>query len=192
MACLSSGSPCRPIYCERAYGQRSLHRRLLPFLWSHRHPTRSLFQRSPDAKVGDLHLYRDSIVTAIRDNPGKRAKALATLLLDRYKVVRVQWDALRVYIEREDLYKVAASAPSTPKQSLPAPSSPIARDASPPPAARAMPTSNVKIADLPLYRDIIVAAIKANPGKRACALSTVLANDYALVVHWSALKTYCD
>ena len=44
----------------------------------------------PDAKIGDLHAYRDSIVAAIRENPDKRAKVLASMLLDRYKVVRVQ------------------------------------------------------------------------------------------------------
>ena len=57
----------------------------------------------PDAKLGDLPSYHGSIVTAIRENPNKRAKAMATLLLDRYKVVRVHWHALQPYIGRESL-----------------------------------------------------------------------------------------
>ena len=113
-----------------------------------------------------MHAYRDSIVTAIRENPDKRAKALATLLLDRYKVVRVRWDAIKTYIDREKLYDVALAAPVTPQRPVAASGSPIARETSPAPPVRSMPTSNVNIADLPAYRDTIIAAVKANQGMR--------------------------
>jgi len=54
-----------------------------------------------------------------------------------------------------------------------------------------MPTSNVKIAELPAYRDTIIAAIKANQGMRKERLAAVLSRDYSLPVHWKALDTFC-
>ena len=109
----------------------------------------------PVARIADLPLYRDAILSAIRDNPGKRAKALATLLDERYEVCKVGWDALKTYIDREKLYDIASSARVTPMRSVAASSSF---------GICATPTENVKIGDLPSYRDVIIRAIKANPG----------------------------
>ena len=55
------------------------------------------------AKVADLPRYRDSIIEAIRDNPGKRSKALAHILRKRY-AVDVDWAALHDYLKRDNLY----------------------------------------------------------------------------------------
>ena len=145
-----------------------------------------------DAKIADLPRYRDNIIAAIRSNPGKKAKALVSIALSDY-AVRVQWQALHTYIDREKLYDIAAAAPSTPMRSTGAPSTPTGApmQASP---VRASPRRKVyaKIADLPLYKHRIVEAIKANPGKRDKALSAELERNYALVVYFMALKKYCD
>ena len=52
-------------------------------------------QSIPVARIADLPRYRDAIITAIRENPGKCDKALATFLLDRYKVCQVHWATLK-------------------------------------------------------------------------------------------------
>ena len=116
-----------------------------------------------DAKIGDLPRYRNNILSAIRDNPGKSAIALATIL-ERNHSVRVHFQALRKFIAREKLYEVASP-------SAPAPSTPIGRgtgsmQTSP---VRASPRRrvNVKIRDLPLYTHRIVKAIKSNPGRKS-------------------------
>ena len=147
-----------------------------------------------DAKIGDLPAYRDRILLAIQSNPGSKAVALVAFLEKTYSV-RVHFQALRKYIERENLFEAATTAPCTPIRSTGAPATPIGApmQASP---ARPMRSPgkkiHAKIADLPRYKHRIVAAIKANPGKRHKALSSALERDYALVVHWNALWKYCD
>ena len=63
-----------------------------------------------EAKIGDLPSHRDSIVHAIRSNPGIKSIALATILEKSYSV-RVHHAALRKFIDREKLYEAAAAAP---------------------------------------------------------------------------------
>ena len=50
--------------------------------------------------------------------------------------------------------------------------------------------ADVKIGQLPEYHSTIVAAISKYPHKRANALSTVLNDEYGLLVKWKALQTY--
>ena len=136
-----------------------------------------------DAKIGDLPRYREMIIAAIRSNPCRRAKYIAGVMLSDY-AVKVNWDALRVYIDREGLYDAAVASPSTPMRPTGAPSTPTgaAMQASP---VRTSPRQKVyaKIGDLPRYKKRIVDAIKANPGKRERKLAGVLETDYALVVN---------
>ena len=63
----------------------------------------------PVALISDLPLYRDAILIAIRDNPGKREKFLARALLERYMVCRVHWATLKDYIKHERLYDVVGT-----------------------------------------------------------------------------------
>ena len=47
-------------------------------------------------------------------------------------------------------------------------------------------TGDVKIGDLPIYRDTIIAAISKYPQKRAQTLVTVLSQEFSLLVKWKA------
>ena len=58
-------------------------------------------QSIPVARIADLPRYRDAIIIATRENPGKRDKALARLLFERYKVCRVHWATLKDYIKQD-------------------------------------------------------------------------------------------
>ena len=49
-----------------------------------------------------------------------------------------------------------------------------------------------KIGDLPRYREQLLAAIRANPGKKAKLLAPIMLHDYAVSRHWKALETYID
>ena len=128
------------------------------------------------------------------EHPGSKAIALAAFLEKTYSL-RVHFQALRKYIERENLFQAAATAPCTPIRSTGAPATPIGApmQASPARTPRRSPGKKVraKIGDLPRYRHRIVAAIKANPGKRKKQLSAELERNYALVVHFETLDKYC-
>ena len=147
-----------------------------------------------DAKIGDLPAHRERILLAIRSNPGSKAIALAAFLEKTYSV-RVHFQALRKYIERENLFEAATTAPCTPIRSTGAPATPIGApmQASPARTPRRSPGKKVhaKIGDLPRYKHRIVAAIKANPGKRKKQLSAELERNYALVVHFETFDKYC-
>ena len=144
------------------------------------------------AKIGDLPRYCESIVEAIRANPGKRAKALAAILLSNYGV-KVDWNALLTYIDRNKLYDIASQSPCTPIRGTGAPTTPTGASMQVSPI-RASPRKTVyaKLDDLGRYKHRIVEAIKANPGKGERALSSVLKTSYALVVHYKTLKKFCD
>ena len=122
----------------------------------------------------------------------KKGRALASILL-RDCAINVHWKALQTYVEREKLYDIAADAPCTPMRRTGAPPTPTGAPIQTSPI-RASPRRVVhaKLGDLPRYRNRVDEAIKANPGKRKRARSAVLKADYALDVHYPALKTYCD
>ena len=61
-----------------------------------------------------------------------------------------------------------------------------------PPVASSSTIIEAKIGDLPRYREMILAAIRANPGRKSIALATVLEKSYAVRVHQAALRTFID
>ena len=74
-------------------------------------PIRSSPRKRVHAKLGDLPRYRHRIVEAIKANPGKRHKALSIELERNYALI-VDWNALRKYCDRHNLWSIRPDAPT--------------------------------------------------------------------------------
>ena len=94
------------------------------------------------------------------------------------------------YIEGQKLFELASTATPTPVHGTGAPSTPTGAPMRASPIRTPGRKKQAKIGDLPRDRDRIIAAIKANPGKKAHFLSGVLEQNYGLVVHMKALEKY--
>ena len=170
-------------------------------LWRKTDPSQSVWgsvDRPPmpdqgDVKIGNLWKHKATITAAIAKYPTKRARALSTKLELEYGLV-VKWKALQTYVLREDLWTTKRPKPSSSMPSSSTSSSAVVASASAvnPTDGASRTIVEAKIGDLPRHRDTILAAIRANPGKKAKKLSSILASGYGLRVQWDALRVYID
>ena len=135
-------------------------------------------------EIGGLGTHRATIEAAIVAYPTKRARALSTVLKREYGLL-VCWKALQTYILREGLWTFSRLATDA--------SNPVAHYMASAPSPSALVASaptivEVKIGDVPIYRDKIVRAIRCNPGNAPITLATILRTNYAVCVHHAALR----
>ena len=135
-----------------------------------------------DVKIGQLPEHHGTITDAIGKHPTKRAHALSTVL-HRDNGILVKWKALQTYILRHHLWtskrpNPAAAMPSASASSVAMPTAPT--DLVAPSVASSSTIIEAKIGDLPRYRKMILAAIRANPGSKSIALATILEKSYAV------------
>ena len=147
-----------------------------------------------DVKIGQLPEHHGTITDAIGKHPTKRAHALSTVLHRDYGIL-VKWKALQTYILRHHLWtskrpSPAAAMSSTSASAAAMPAAPTAIAA--PSVASSSTIIEAKIGDLPRYREMILAAIRANPGTKSIALATILEKSYAVRVHHAALRKFID
>lgn len=171
-------------------------------LWRKTAPSESIWgsvDRPPvsddgDVKLADLWRHKSTIAEAIAAYPAYQARALSFVLQRDYGLF-VKWKALQNYILREHLWTSKRPKPAAAIESAAASSAsmPVAAAIRAGTSMAPSPTiSEAKIGDLPRYRGTIIVAIRANPGKKAKALAAILAKDYAIKVHWDALRVYID
>ena len=70
---------------------------------SPRGPDRRTPRRKVHAKFGDLWIYSNRIVEALKANPGGKAKWLSQELENNYALV-VDWQALKKFCDQESLW----------------------------------------------------------------------------------------